>query len=809
VSTKRELELELERAQTGGYDVRIALPVLLLIGLIAAGEVPAVAGQIGHGFSPLWTTLLAFPLMWVGWRLGPTLWPREVYGHAPETEWHYLIVVTGVASAVVLPCIGYLGLAPVFWPLVGGVAVFALLLAGICLGAPGHAARVARHDVESYRSEVDAMWRAIFDDSDLRAIDISERREWTSGAGFTLVCEPHPEAARRATFAQFRDALPALVANADYRMKRHDGTRIRGECLIAEAGTGGSEYLLHVRTKDVFSRSVPYQIRTTPGDIRDGLPDVGLAQDGEVVNMAGADTHGKVVGRTGSGKSNLTNVMIGRTTQASNALVWICASTKLIPLVFPWLLPWFLGRTDWPVIDYIAGQSRKRILMMLRNGYLIADERNRRNTRRSKRVPTEQEPAIVIYFDEASDAVEDDRTVITCHDGIKRNISSLLYAITRVGRSVNVSVRILTQVGLVSAMGSHGTELMRNLVERVCLRTMSHHDGPATLPALPATVDASMLLDFTAYIQPSTEVPRAIPWKAYELDGDEQIVPVAMANTAWKPELEHHSAVWNEPGYHDRWHPESLPELFDAVEFDEDGLGTTWPYRPDLDGDHEDEPEISYDPAAAAASVDREEAIAAAEHGEGRDDVDRELDEIIAEGRDTEEVRTVDTARQTAPDDGLFDGPVTGPDATVTDGADPFGEFRAEADATLAKLADINARMRAEADAAEARRRVPPETPAETTGPVHTPRPVPSPLREVIEWLDRTDYALDQVRTGMLAAGIGRDDTPEAAAQLGRELSDLGCPRTTNVRRDIDARQRKGYAVRDLRERAARIRFGL
>lgn len=800
MSTKRELELEIERMQntTSGYDVRVALPLLLFLGILGVGSTPIAAEQLGHGFSPLLTAFVALPLTLAGWRLGFALWPRDIYGDAPENEWHLLVTVTGVGAAVALPYVGYLGVGAVFWPLAAGVTVFGLFLAGICWGAPRHAARMLETTVEVHRDEVDAMWRRIYDDSDLKELDIVERRQWESGAGFTLVAEPSPTAERRLTYTQFAQALPAIVANADYRLKRADGTRILPDCVIAEQGVGASELLLHVRTRNVFAESVDFPARTEPGDIADGIDDVGLAQDGEQVHMAGATIHTKIVGRSGGGKSNLANVMIARTTDKANALVWICASTKLIPLVFPWLLPWFTGRTEWPVIDYIAGQSRRRILMMLRNAYMVADERNRRNTRKSKRTATAEEPAIIVFLDEASDAVEDDKAVIVCHDGLKRNISALLYAISRVGRSTNVSVKILTQVGLVGAMGTHGTELMRNLVERVCLATMSPHDGPATLPALPATVDCSKLRDHSAYIQPSTEAPRLVPWKPYYLDGDDRIVPVAIRNTAWMPQLEERSQVWNEPGYRDRWHPDALPELYEAVidDEEEDAEPLHWPYVPDVEADDEDD-EVTVDPAAAAASVDREERLAQAENGTTEpDEVDRELDDIIRKGQPVDTAQTRPAAAPAPTDEAaLFDD--------ATDSGDGY-DWRADGARTMRRLEELNASIAAETDRAVA------ESATERTGPIPTireGRPVPPPLAEVIEWLERVGYAVDEVRTGVLAANLeGYGDTELGRARLGRELSAFGL-RTKNVRRDIDERQRKGYRVSDLREAATRHRF--
>jgi hypothetical protein len=785
VSTKRELELELERVQTGGVDVRVALPVMLLTVLLAVGVAPQMGEQLGHPFSPLFTALAALPMMFAGWRLGGVLWPYDIYGYKPDGEWHYLVVAAGLFAAVIMPCVGYFGLAAVWWPMAGGVAMFALLLAGICLGAPRHAEKIARKDVEEYRHEVDALWRAIFDASDLAAIEIAERREWESRAGFTLICGPHPNAAKRATFAQFVQALPAVVTNADYMLKRHDGTRIGEDCIIPEKGVGGSEFLLNVRTVDVFKRVVDYPVRETPGDIQDGLPDVGLAQDGEIVNMTAA--HAKIVGASGGGKTNLANVMIARTTQTANAMPWICGSDKLVTLVFPWLLPWLEGRTDWPVIDYIAGQDRKRILMMLRNALLLCDERNRRNRRKSKREPTADEPTIIIYFEETSHAVEDDKTVIVCHDGLKRNISGLLYAIGRAGRSANIWIKLMTQVNLYGAIGSHGPELMRMLGERVVLRTYVRQDGDNSLHGLPVPVNTTLLRDFSGYIQPSIEEARAVPWKPYLLDGDDMIVPVAERNTAWTPQLEEGSQLWDEPGYRDRWWPEALEELFEAVE-DEDGCEwRVWPEQTEDAGDVATE----YDPAAAEASVDREAALDGADRP---DEVDDEL-RAMAEEERRRMAEEEPPARPSPRPRGHGSGEPLTSDRTEIPGATE----------TLDKMRGFVDRVREEADRLEAERLARTAGNAtERTGELYPVHPIPEPLAAVIGWLDRTGYAADWVRTGELAEQLHADDP----VRFGRELGALVAVVATNVPRRIDARQRKGYRITDLREAADRHRLG-
>ena len=299
----------------------------------------------------------------------------------------------------------------------------------------------------------------------------------------------------------------------------------------------------------------------------------GLYEDGEDIQLSLLGVHGVMVGATGSGKSVFTNNVIAEVTHCSDALLWICASDKLLPLIYPWLHPWFAGTTERPVLDWVAGEDPARVLQQLAALYKLVKLRNKKLGPVSKFEPTPTDPAINCILEEASDLLLDNSTVtIRTFDGKEMNGSQLVNAITRAARSAGVSLLMLTQYGLMDALGTQGSMAKRNITLRVAGKTYTDHDGMATLVGMDQ-IRTTKLRDYTLLIQPSSEIPRVIPAKAYQLDGLDQIAPVAARNTATVPRLPAWLAAQLGEAYAGRWHPERLPELAELV----GAQGLRWP----------------------------------------------------------------------------------------------------------------------------------------------------------------------------------------------------------------------------------------
>lgn len=532
---------------------------------------------------PVWTGLPVWTLGAVG-GIGAALavvaasraTPTRVYGVGQRRNTLILTITAGAAATAWLMFAG--GTRPTNLIALGALALGALVLGGayalVKTHAPVRKAEVEQERIE--RAEAIAVeqeqiaqertrgeWEQILDDAKLTGLTVLDTKP--TKAGFTLRLGNHPT--KGITFAELRSATEKIANVASHRL----GLRLSAEQIRPEETDTAAEFLLHVTTTDYFRDPIPYPLDRPVGTIRKPIRP-GIYQDGNDVELGMLGVHTVMVGGTGSGKTVFANNVLAECTHCLDNLAWIAASDKLIPLIYPWLFPWFSGMTRRPVIDRVAGEDPKRVLQMLADGYKVAKLRNKRLGPQSKFEPTPEDPAISIFLEEASDLLIDNSTVtIKTFDGKEMNGSQLVNAITRAARSAGVSLYLLTQYGLMDALGAHGSFAKRNITQRIAAKTYSTHDGQATLVGM--SVDTTKLRNHAVLIQPSTDAPRVIPAKAYALDGVDQIAPVAARNTANQPRLADWLIAELGAEYADRWNPDHLPELRDVMQ----AQGFAWP----------------------------------------------------------------------------------------------------------------------------------------------------------------------------------------------------------------------------------------
>ncbi|MEU4807435.1 hypothetical protein [Actinosynnema sp. NPDC023587] len=532
---------------------------------------------------PIWAGLPAWTLAVVG-VAGTALgvfaarrgYPVRLYGQAQRRNALILTVTAGVMATA------WLVFAATVRP-TNLIALGALVLGAVLFGgayalirtqAPVHRAEVEQQRVER-QAEVVAVqeqveqqrafneWEQILADAKLPGLTVREKID--TKAGFTLRLGNHPTEGIR--FSDLKEAREKIANTASHRL----GLRLSSEQIRPEETDSAAEFLLHVATTNYFATSIPYPLDRPVGTIRKPIRPA-IYQDGTDVEIGMLGVHTVMVGGTGGGKSVFTNNVLADCTHCLDNLAWIAASDKLIPLIYPWLFPWFSGMTRRPVIDRVAGEDPKRVLRMLADGYKVAKLRNKRLGPQSKFEPTPQDPAISIFLEEASDLLIDNSTVtIKTFDGKEMNGSQLVNAITRAARSAGVSLYLITQYGLMDALGAHGSFAKRNITQRIAAKTYSAHDGQATLVGM--NVDTTKLKNHTILVQPSSDEPRVIPAKAYELDGVDQIAPIAARNTANQPRLPAWLQAELGQDYADRWNPKHLPELFEVMK----AQGFDWP----------------------------------------------------------------------------------------------------------------------------------------------------------------------------------------------------------------------------------------
>jgi hypothetical protein len=760
--TKAELETQLHRRERDPVFVSpaVAMPVMVTGGLLLAAVLYVAAQRVSNGwtFSPY---VMVAPGL-IGWLIAhfeaKSHFTERIYSYGPAAAGKALAAACGAGAAVWEVWTAQVG-PGVTWPwLVYGVGVATLAWWALLWWAN----RKEREPVPVALPEISSNmpWERLLERS-ARNVVLTEVRPHRAGA--TLVCEPAqvegPGGVEDAdvTFDEFKMCADrfATLAAAEYKRrtrarKRVDPTcadpdRMPNNCARPEPGDDDAEYLLHVTMRDVFTQDATYVPAPGPRSIYQPV-DLGEYEDGSRIEIVLAHKRGKIVGHSGAGKSVEANCWIARITECSDALVWIGATDKLTPLIWPWLRSWFAGQSVAPALDYVAGQSIDEVLKMLKAAYKLTCDRNARITDESRVTCSKTEPHVFVFLEELSHTVEFDATIET-HDGMTCDVSTLLMLLARAGRSAGVSIVIMSQSALHGSAGDCASEIIRNIEVRVCLRTMEAHDGMRTIPAL-AGVDTTIIPLYTKIVQPAIETTRATPGKAPILDGTRLIDPVAIRNATYRPRYGVEAESDLGPDYATRWDPKRHPELARAVE--KHGLQWRIPDPP---------PPVN----SSAATMDNHPQ-------EGGGEVmfwTRKDDAAVTALLETdEEVRTA-------------------------------GGFRLpNGDKEYAELTRLAAEIVADADAAT------------QAAAGHEPKPLPPILDRIMKFFDEQEEAGELAEfylTDSIAKGIGHDDPK----RLGAEIQKAVGFRSRNATRGEDRQQRKGWDTRALCEAATRLRFGL
>lgn len=741
----------------------LAWPAVGVLAVFIAGWLYTFAGA--EVFSPWWLLASVPVLALLGSALARTHWSDHAFGVGHERAAVWFARCCAVVAGGWLTWSGWATPGKALPLLLLAAAPLWLWFVILSVRAPKAAQRQQDRYEEGRQVVQERGWRTVLDragNDDVILTGVREHR-----AGVVLTIEPDPDAKRTPTYAEFAGRAETISTQAAMHYRRTQGVRLPRNAVRPEQGQDDAEFLLNITTRDVFTESTKYVADYVPGDITNAI-DLGEYEDAArlLIELSG---HMKIVGATGSGKSNLANNLIGRITGTMNALVWVAATDKLVPLVWPWLRPFFEGATSRPCLDWVAGQSADAVLRMLRAAYKLACERNARLDDESKMRATSREPAVYVFVEEVSHAVEF-TDLIETHDGQDVTVSDLIKMIAQAGRSANVWLILMSQYGINAALGDRASEAIRNITMRICLRTLESHDGSRTLPGLPATVDTTQLTDHTMFVQPNTEVSRAFPAKAPHLEGAELVGPVALANTAWRPDgVEPESELG--PDYAGRWDEDRIPEIALRVR----RRGWVWPQ----DG-------------GGVAVADPAPVYTA-------DPVD-DGDERVARGG-PQDGGDMDTSAWTDDVDAAFrnllggEQPPRSSEPERAPGAP--GAHRPSNPFALPDYTDDLARLNRLADEMGT---PPPSAPGTEPG---AGRPLPPALADALAWVEGFDGDA-WVRTAELAAGIGYADP----IRLGAELSRYGVERT-NLPRTADPKQRKGFRVQWLREAAERYRFGM
>lgn len=759
-----------------------AIPVVVVVWVWAAGWLPLWAARQGAPI-PAPAMALGGPLL--GVVVAARVRAAWEYGHAPwlSDVAVWLAALTGVSAG------GWLWLAagthpwpqtPLLLLLGGGLGVAWWALAAVL--APRAAHRVA--DVPAAApapaQPLDgAGLRALLNTTGMAGVDIVEYRPTRAGhswlLGPRLVDAEGAPLDELPDFADFSAALPRLTQRlAAYWRGR--GVQLEDGDLRPEP-VAVDRWWLHLNTAHVEKEEVPATLAPPPRAWT-ATSWLGLYLDGRAIEVALCGRHMKVVGATGGGKTVVTNNVIRAAVTAAQAgrrdcHVWVVATDKLVPLVWPWLQGYLSGRDRVPVLDWPAGHDPDMVLRALAAAYRLARSRNRDLDDESSVRVTPDAPGLLVVWEEAKHGGRQDHTIEI--DGEEFTISGLVNAIMQMSRASGVGILAVTQDGLYEGTGPYGDEMMRNFTVRACTVTETESDGRFTLPKLAGQgVDTTQLRDHTIYLQPSmADDARAMPGKVSNLDGTPLVDPVVQVAAAaplprWSPA---DLAALGED-YARRWDPARCPELVRAC------TRRGWGWRPaelappTARGHDEDDEQT--EPEAPAGGDDGED-----EHVENSTG-DRQWADALAALTDA--AAGVPRPASSKPVDRVSDARRALPSA-----------------ADVARLDEIAARMMAEVAAGQGAAHSAAEPHGSPAGgPESAPEPIPSVWAAVAALPDGTEW----VPTAELAWRVWGTERAEAVATLGRAIArHVPAARTTDPRPYTargTARRGRGYVVSEL-----------
>lgn len=318
----------------------------------------------------------------------------------------------------------------------------------------------------------------------------------TNPAGYTKVLRLPPDAS--ITYKRVRGMTEQLEVALD----------VEPGWVRVERGKGAARVLVHVTTRDVLAETIPLPRTSEPRSINDAF-DLAVSETGEALLITMRERAVLVVGVRGAGKSNLFNVLIERLGNCVDAVLW-GIDLKGGRTLRPWLAPWLDGKTERPVIDWVA-TDRDEAALLLDAALAAIDVRASSGAGGEKITPSPEQPAIIILCDEIS-------SLVGLHAPGARAGTNLLTSITQTGRSEAVDSILAVQRGTVTMTGSG--DLKSQLTLRIALGGGSEEDARSVLgDTLLARMVANLRHPGSICVQDGDARP--VPAKCYRVEPGE------------------------------------------------------------------------------------------------------------------------------------------------------------------------------------------------------------------------------------------------------------------------------------------------
>lgn len=312
-------------------------------------------------------------------------------------------------------------------------------------------------------------------------------------------------------------------------------------------GVGAAEFHVDLRTRDVLSEVIPYEIEDEPVSVNDPFS-IGLDEFGEDIMILLREITAMVFAPKRSGKSNLLWVILACLLRCVDVVIWFI-DLKGGRTAKPWLQPWFEGRVDRPALDWVATTHEEALLM---TGCLKMAIDHRATTGDGEKVvPSAQQPAILLISDETT-------SLVGLEAGrIGAMIRSLLNDIVGRGGSEAADTVLAFLRSTVSNLGT--SDLKANAKLRITLGAnsaadaVSATDNPGTGRAITEFKHKGSMFVEADKGDGSTGRSRRIE--------AEEIPDISYAYSQWRPELEPDLEAWLGDVYAQRWSPERAGHL--------------------------------------------------------------------------------------------------------------------------------------------------------------------------------------------------------------------------------------------------------
>jgi hypothetical protein len=323
------------------------------------------------------------------------------------------------------------------------------------------------------------------------------------------------------------------------------------------AGEGAATFHVDLVVRDVLAEEVPLPDDFAPRSVNDPFT-LGMDEFGEDIDVLMRELSTMIFAPKGSGKSNLLNVFIAMLARCVDVVIWVI-DLKGGRFVRPWLTPWFEGRTDRPIVDWVATDLDEAQLMLTAASTAI-DYRS--STGEGEKItPSPSQPAIFLIVDEGANL-----TGLRVGGGVKR--SGDVFDIIGRGRSEAVDTIMAFLRATVSLTGSGDLKSQSQL--RITLGAASAADATSALdnPGMGRAVAAfkhpgSMLLQRGQSDQVVGKTSRVEP---------DDIPAIAQACSPWRPGLEEELEEVLGDAYATRWSIERSGHLLPVARQKELGI---------------------------------------------------------------------------------------------------------------------------------------------------------------------------------------------------------------------------------------------